>query len=413
MESNVPRSLLQRLAEEIQHAGSTAKLIPDNVAEDISNSLLTENHDKVKVYLKAPRKISATLSSDLATLDWGVCSGSRDLEELTPIKVAQPYCRDGSYIIPAPVWVVTITAPRIQTIFTSQPNFKIIKGMSDVINSISKLRKMKVVMLDRSRPISTLKFQIEGNIEDPKPVITQSAVMSHVITLTPSESITKPITISAFSYDKDCIEIETADELKGIKKLMFCKNLKIIQATIGYRAGHPKAGNKRRVMVFDASFEGSKEIFNIYVRYLETPGIVGKINDDHVRQAIQALSPSSTEDGINKKMWTALHTISHAFLVNLPSTTGLNSQDFAEALSIVHREFAVYDNSPGGLGGVEGVVNPRVRMLDPNFELKLRAAHHCPLNCTRACKACLYTDSCYMLNWNLDRRILVKLGWGE
>jgi len=413
MASSIPTPLIKRLAEEIQHAGSDAGLLPPDVAEGISVALLKGNMSGVKVHLKTPRKVSATLSSDLATLDYGMCSKSGKVIELTPQKIAKPYCEDGSYIIPAPVWVVTSSSPNIQPMTTSQPNFKVVKGLSDVVRNDNKLKNMKIKILDKSRPVATLKFEVNGNLEDPLPVITQSAVMRHMITLTPSESITKPVTISAFSYDgSDCITIEPAEELAGIEQLIFCRNLKIIQATLGYRAGHPKSGSRSRIMVFDGAFEDSEEVYNIYVRYIEAPGIVGRIDEDKVKLAIKSLNPRIREESISKKIWTALHTMSHAFLVNLPPATGLNSQDFAEALSMVHGEFAVYDNSPGGLGGIEGVVNTDLGMLDPNFEMKIRSSHVCPLDCTKACKACFYTDSCFMLNWNLDRRIIAQLGWG-
>jgi len=410
MASVVPFSLIKRLSEEILHAGSDAGLIPHEVAKDISSALSGEGKREVRVHLKVPRKVSATLSSDLATLDYGVYSRSGDVVELTPDRIVKPHQREKGYLIPAPVWVVTSSSPTPQTVTTSQSSFKIVKGLGDIFPR-NKLKNMKIKTLDRSRPIATLKFEINGNLEDPHIVIPQSPVMRHVLTLAPSESITKPVTISAFSYeDSNCIPIEPAEKLAGVDKLLFCRNLKIIQATVGYRAGHPKSGNKNRIMVFDSSF--SEEIYNIYVRYLEAPGIVGKINEDEVETAIRQIYPQIREEHLKRKIWTALHTISHAFLVNLPPATGLNSQDFAEALSMVHKEFAVYDNSPGGLGGVEGIVDINLRMLKPNFEMKIRSAHVCPLDCTKACKACLYTDSCFMLNWNLDRRIIAQLGWG-
>jgi len=415
MSFSIPRSLIKRLAEEIKHAGTDAGLLPPRVAETISEALLKRDSSKVKVSLQVPQKVSATLSSNLATLDYGMCSKSGKVVKLTPEVLKWPFCKDGSYIVPAPVWVVASSSPTIQTMTTSSPSFKIVKGLGDTGTGIPRHKIDKVrITLNRARPIATLKFEIDGNVQEPRTVITQSAVMRHVITLAPSESITKPVTISAFSYNNsDCIELEPAGQsLRGIERLIFCKKLKVIQATVGYKAGHPKSGNRSRIMVFHSRKVGSSDIFSIYVRYIEVPGIVGKINEDDVIRAIKSLNPNIREETLDKKIWTTLHTISHAFLVNLPPATGLNSYDFAEALSRVHGEFAVYDNSPGGLGGIEGVVNKDLGMLEPNFEMKVRNSHVCPLDCTKACKACLYTDSCFMLNWSLDRRIITQLEWG-
>ena len=145
-------------------------------------------------------------------------------------------------------------------------------------------------------------------------------------------------------------------------------------------------------------------VVRIPIRYIKTKGLVIKVDKSVLKPIIKSLGHSESEG-----LWRALHTMSHSFLVRLPQITGLEGTDFGEALSAKRLEFAVFDNSLGGLGGVEGVIEGN--KLSQNYEWSVREAYKCPLACIRACKACLYTDSCYMLNWRLDKRILEHLGW--
>jgi len=141
------------------------------------------------------------------------------------------------------------------------------------------------------------------------------------------------------------------------------------------------------------------------VRYIRTSGLVIKVDADIIRKVLRELGYSDND------VWVSLHTISHTLIVSLPQIAGLEGSDFGEAISSNTNEIAIYDNSLGGLDGVEGVVNTVDRILVPNYEWSVRDSSRCPLVCTKACKACMFTDSCFMLNRRLDRRILERLGW--
>ena len=159
------------------------------------------------------------------------------------------------------------------------------------------------------------------------------------------------------------------------------------------------------MMDYEQDYE--QEIYKLPTRLIRTKGLIIKID----RRRIEEAAGSSEL----RRIWTAFHTLCHAFLAPLPRVSGLSARDFGEALSIPHNEIAVFDNSLGGLGGVEGVVeinSSGQARLHPNYGFAVANSWDCPLRCMKACIACLYTDSCYMLNWNLDRNILLRLGWG-
>lgn len=409
---NPSNELIKRLAEEIRASGQQG-LIPTEDAESIANSLKGQSDD-IKVQLVVPAHVLANIRTSLANLSYARCARCGHVYNLNsrPALLNNPRCDCDGPLVPAPIWSITAKGlpPSNRRLTTSQ-GIKLVLSIEEYSRARQRLQgtntPSKIHIRDKSRPIATLEFKYGPQSHDPIP-IHRSGVFRYWLSLMPSESITKPVTITSFAYsEEDCIEIDpTAGPLRGISKILYCSNLEVLQATLLYRAGHQRTSSSTRVSVIDIhSSPLSGTFIRIPTRYIWTHGLVIRIDENTIKRALRDAGYK------NDNIWTALHTVSHAFLVRLPQITGLEGMDFGEALSTHMKEVAIYDNSMGGLGGVEGVVNLEEQTLTPNYEWSVRDSYNCPLACTRACKACLYTDSCFMLNWRLDRRILERLGW--
>jgi len=412
--------LVKRLAEEIREAGLQG-LVHYEVAEGIANALLGKS-SSFSVQLIVPRRVSTSLSSSLADLGLARCVRcghvyNLALEPKLLKSLRCPKCGSNAPLVPAPIWCITTkdkvqsraiklyTTGNVRLVYSAEDYFKIRHKQS--LCSLNG----RIVIRDLSRPIANLLIKYSSGIEDPLPIFPFGQ-FRYWLSIAPSESITKPVTITAFAYnEEDCTEIKPSAPLPGISEILFCKGLELLQATILYRAGHQRSATSSRVQVIDAQqsqlFSGMS--IRIPVRYIRTCGLVLRIDEEYVEEVLSELGYQKGD------MWTALHTISHAFLVKLPQVTGLDGTDFGEAISATTNEVAVFDNAPGGVGGIEGVVKPEEGRFDPNYEpvWYLREVVDCPLACIKACKACLFTSSCFMLNWKLDRRILLRLGWRD
>ena len=403
------RSLILRLAEEINYAG-IQRLLPPKYAGIISDALKGKN-ESIDVQLQIPAKVTVGMQSDLANTSFVRCVKCGKVYDLSsnPKLITSSKCVCGGSLVPAPIWSITSkNIPLLdKKVITTSDRIKISLSLNDY-SETQKSKIEKILIKDKSRPISELKFYDKRDKElDPFVSLRRKAFI-YYISLMPSESITKPISISAFSYsNKKHSRIRTTmGELNGIREILYVPRLEVIQATVAYRAGHYRTTLKSRVYVFDITESGGLQQIRLFIRYIKTQGLVVKINKEEIDDIISKLKLGE------RGFWSAVHTLNHAFLVRLPQITGLESRNFGEALSINRAEFAVFDNSFGGLGGIEGVVDLDAGTLNPNYELVIRESHSCPLECMRACKACLYTDSCYMLNWNLNRKVLVELNWG-
>jgi len=400
------RSLILRLADEIERAGAQG-LLPYGDAQRIAEALRGRNSG-LTVQLMVPIHITLALQSSLADLRFARCSECGAVYNLTvnPHLLRRPRCdKCGRALVPAPVWsIVARNLPASRRRLTTKTRIKIALSIEEYRHTCPQTVKIS----DRARPIATLEFNYGGQKHRPSASVRRDRFI-YWLSMMPSEGITKPISIIAFAYNRDrCIPVSpTMGSLKGIEEILFCRNLEVLQATVAYKAGHYRTATRARVTVMDMLtpvLVGAESV-RICVRYIRTQGIVVRADKNLVRRALQSLSLSRGSE------WVAVHTLSHAFLVSLPQITGLEGRDFGEALNTHGLEFAIYDNAMGGLGGIEGVVDIGARTLDPNYEIRIRESVNCPLACTRACKACLYTDSCYMLNWRLDRRVLRALGW--
>jgi len=408
------QQLIMRLAKEIRASGQQG-LIPSEDSESIADALLGRR-SAIRVQLFVPSQVATSTRTRLADLSYARCANCGRVYNLNarPDLLRNPKCENcGGPLVAAPLWAITARGvPRPNRRITTIQGIRLVLSVEEYSRARVHIQGARIPTCirinDRSRPIATLEFRYGSQTHEPSP-IHRTSVFRYWLSLMPSESITKPVTITAFAYRaSDCVKINTtAGPLHGISEILYCGDLEVLQATLLYRAGHQRSSGGTRVAVLDMQQSpiSGTTVIRIPARYVRTCGLVVKIDENSIRRVLRELGYRDADT------WIALHTISHAFLVNLPQITGLEGVDFGEAISTNTNEIAVYDNSLGGLGGVEGVVDMANHILVPNYEWSVRESYNCPLACTRACKACLFTDSCFMLNWRLDRRILERLGW--
>jgi len=395
------RSVVARLADEIERAGAQG-LLPNTDASVIARCLRGEETG-VQVELSVPITVLCSKSTGLADFSLYVCKdGGRVVSR-------RQECRGRS--VPAPVWVLSAESiPNVtrRAVFPDS-GVRIALSLRDYASIHGGALPERIYIRDRARPIAEMRVVVGGRDEEIYGFM-QRGSFRYLLSIIPTESITKPVSITAFSYNpRNCVDLDLAGErLNGVHEVLFCRDLEVLQATVAHRAGHPRMSSRNRAIFMDGSRDRTtgRPVYRLHVRYLRTCGLVVRADMDEIGVASQRFFKSK-----DKGQWIGLHTLSHGFLARLPQATGLESGNFAEALSVEQGEVAVYDNSPGGLGGVEGIIDEESGTLDPNYEDMIRGVHICPLECLRACKACLFTDSCYMLNWGLDRRILIQLGW--
>lgn len=420
---DVEKRLAEEFAHEIEEAGRIG-LISEEDAKSIVERL-RKKASNIVVKLFEPKRVEAKLSGDLVNLRHVRCSKCGkvyELDRLDKEKRKRLKCANcNGLLVPTPLWCISgrTQALGIKRITTSE-GIKIALSIEEY--SLGRGHKdipERITIEDKSRPLANLKFVYNKSLVKDVSYFHRRANFDYLLTPMPSESITKPITITVFAYNEDsCTEVKTTTgEFKGLSKIMFCNYLEVLQVTVGYRAGHPRTSRAQRVFVINMDKDRmGRAVYRLPARRITTRGLI-------IRVDTQILQDSVKKHGLNINLWTALHTISHAFLVSLPRITGLEGSDFGEAISTKNGEVAVFDNSMWGLGGVEGVVrvsdmynfdkfvDRQSLVLDPNYEWSVRESYKCQLACLKACRACLYTDSCFMLNYKLDRKVLMSLGW--
>jgi len=211
---------------------------------------------------------------------------------------------------------------------------------------------------------------------------------------TPTEAITKPITISIHHYDPT-----NAQELKIVPGVLpdcvegvyYLRKFEAFQFTLGLAMGFPSAPLRFRATILakDKEITG-RERTVILSRRLESSGLLVKVRKSGLEFPEQVVLH---------------HTVSHAFLRPLPLTVGLDPTEFFESIDVDSNEVVLYDNSPGGIGGVAGVVEDGELRVEYQERI-IPMVRDCALECRSACKACLFIENCGRLNRQLNRRYL-------
>jgi len=215
----------------------------------------------------------------------------------------------------------------------------------------------------------------------------------HYIPTVPSEGATKAVCASLHYFKKNSAKNLTFSKelLPGVEQILFVRDLSVIQFSLCFAVGYPTAPLRKRGISLNFGGEGVQ----IICRKLTTEGLVIRLQRDIIEKF------EGTEEEIN----ALFHTVSHAFLRPLPSLTGLDPTEFFESISPEDNEVAIFDNSPGGLGGIRSlVVDDDELSLD--YQSMVTIGRYCPLDCYSACRACLFVENCVWLNRSLRRKLL-------
>jgi hypothetical protein len=226
--------------------------------------------------------------------------------------------------------------------------------------------------------------------------------------VTISEGMTKPIRVVIHNFSDESSQLLRfhEDELRGISEIRFVRQLEVFQFTIALAVGLPYVSIRNRAIRLLS--DGSDENPYVLSRRLITEGIVVRLRPE-VRDRILGnwthLRPEVPERTLTATLY---HTVSHAFVKPLPMIAGLDASEFNESFSPMDNEVSVYDNSPGGIGGVRTVVDEG-SFLRGDYVAQLLTSLDCQLDCLWSCKACLHTGNCGWINRQLKRDMLQEI----
>jgi len=171
-------------------------------------------------------------------------------------------------------------------------------------------------------------------------------------------------------------------------------DFKIWEIVLFYLVGHNYAPRRKRFAVLLTS----KGYLEALGRAMETKGLLFRLNLGRIRWVAEEME----RRGFRVDEYTVAHSVAHAALKALVRTSGLSFREFGEAIFISAErgaaEALIYDNSPGGVGGVDAFDEALRDFID---NLKREAAG-CPRMCRSACRACLFLENCGSLNFNLS-----------
>lgn len=210
----------------------------------------------------------------------------------------------------------------------------------------------------------------------------------------PSEAFTKPYFISIYeNYEGDLRKL--TDEFKEHFNDVFIGKFRIWVLVMFYLLGNAYAPRAKRRPVLLQDNNGNLIFIG---RKMDTEGILFRLDWKKVQEVTQRLN----ELGLPVNEYIVAHSVAHVLLKSVVHTSGLSYIEFGESIYIdVENKIAevlIYDDSPGGIGGVK-VVGQAI----PDFKYRLlQNSDACPRSCTRACRACLYLENCGRLNFNLS-----------
>jgi len=216
----------------------------------------------------------------------------------------------------------------------------------------------------------------------------------------PSVNITKPFTVTVFpSEPKQGTGRVLGDLLAQyipVAREVVVGGFTVTVLTIMYLLGHPYSGRYRRLPVFDVDSQGK---FIFLGRKLETEGLLVKLDYDAVEKIGEPIKATPL---------TVAHSISHIILLALTRLTGLSPSEFGEAVFIDKSErvaeILIYDNSPGGIGGVRTVAKDVADFVEYICDF----SRPCPRMCRSACRACVFYETCAFGNMFLSWRAAEK-----
>jgi uncharacterized Zn finger protein (UPF0148 family) len=328
-----------------------------------------------------------------------------------------PYC--GVELQQAYVGVPYVETSYHQYITYTEKKVKLIAPITEIKETYCRRHKDLKALTSRSdmRPLQSLTFACPFNdsscqyynqglcTEGPDriyfpPYQGMSRLAVRPVLAKPSVGITKPFTVTVFPSDP---KPGTGKALGGVltqhlpvaKEVMVGK-FTVSMLTLMYLLGHPYSSRYRRLPVFDVDNRGKLIIIG---RKLETDGLLIKLD----YQLVEKIGDEVKADPL-----TVAHTISHTVLLALTRLTGLSPSEFGEAIFVDAKggvaEILVYDNSPGGIGGVRTVANDVADFIEYVCDF----SRPCPRMCRSACRACVFYETCAFGNMFLSWRAAEK-----
>jgi len=206
----------------------------------------------------------------------------------------------------------------------------------------------------------------------------------------PSEGFTKPYTKTVFSE----VEAKSLDGLSQFREARFGR-FRIWTITMFYLVGSNYTPRRNRRPSFE---ENSDRDLVFSGRSMETEGLLLVLDWGKVKEVVNRVRTYR----IFADEYTVAHSVAHVALKAVVQLTGLSFTEFGEAIYVDKQngiaEVLIYDDAPGGIGGVKAVTNAQ----EDFGEYLLLNSERCPRSCRQACRACLYVENCSSLNFNLS-----------
>lgn len=212
----------------------------------------------------------------------------------------------------------------------------------------------------------------------------------------PGEGLTRPYVEVVFR------EVERMEDLtecinSGLGARAFsCALLgrfKVHALSLFYLVGHSYAPRKNRIPAL--ALDDRSDTLRVVGRSMVTTGLLLRLDPERVSRVIEALRGFAPIDEL-----VVAHSVAHAAVKAAVMLSGLSYGEFGEALYAGggHLEVLIYDDSPGGVGGVDVVKESPLDFLNR----LMQSAAPCPRACRAACRACLYVENCGSLNFMLS-----------
>jgi len=412
---------------------------PQNVKDAIKEFIDKMKNDKIQVF--TPESLSASFSYEgVVSLEYFICPACRNIYHLSEVDKDFKCKNCGEHLIPAYVGVPINDGSKGSVIHISSSPSPGSKGNYFIL-PVDKLRNVRCHKKESkrlkglkpenpTRPIYTLRFTCPykddkcefyyngyctfGNGNDKErggKVFFQKKEGYKIVIDRPNESVTKAYTEVIFyksSFQKESISDIDAELTKLFNEYakeetgdrIFNKielgEFEVKSITPFYLVG-PSTSPRRNRSVFMINAEDN--FLRVAGRSMRTTGLLFSLNYDRIKKVINKLSTLK----ITVDSYVVAHSVSHVMLKSIIMLTGLSPTEFGEAIFVTDKgenvaEVLIYDDSPGGLGGVKTIEDSPLDF----WEYVKKSASPCPRACRRACRACLYLENCSSMNFSLN-----------
>jgi len=387
---------------------------PDAIANALEEILRKAEEGKVIVKYDL-QKVTYDFEAPLVSLNILRCPSCGRLFEAGTTKMC-PFCKTNLY--QAYVGVPLIQRSNHKFKFSTNSDIKLVIPITTIKEADCKRHRGSKALkpIEPKRPLQSLAFKCHFNdtscqyyhdglcTEGSYPIYFPQyrglpPDVARPALANPSVNITKPFTITIFpSEPKQRTGGALGDLLTHIPvaREVVVGKFTVYVLTIMYLLGHPYSGRYRRLPVFDVDSQGNLIFLG---RKLKTEGLLVKLDYSAVEKIGESIKATPL---------TVVHSISHIILLALTRLTGLSPSEFGEAVFVDKSkrvaEILIYDNSPGGIGGVRSIANDVADFVEYICDF----SRPCPRMCRSACRACVFYETCGLGNILLSWRAAEK-----